>query len=321
MPAPSAAPATNTCATAATSAARPPWSRPAASSASSPRTPSPTTTRSTAAPSSRRATRCASTPRGSPRSGRSSTPRASPATTRPTAPSATVGPACSTKNGSRDHVARQHRSRTSTAPTTPPSLLRDRQHPGELDRDQRVAVTLGTLAPYANFADRPHRRNRRRRHRQDRPRVARRDHLDRRPGRAGAASTTARPKPKSAYKRPARFTCWSNRTIPSCGSSSWPPPSTAQPGEEVEFTLRFDNVGDRVIGNVTIIDSLTTRLEYVDGTPEVARSRPSSDPGQRRRLAQAAVGDRRAAQTRRRRRHPVPLQGADDEGLRLSARL
>ena len=37
----------------------------------------------------------------------------------------------------------------------------------------------------------------------------------------------------------------------------------ALPGEEVEFTLRFDNVGDQTIGNVTIVDNLATRLEYV----------------------------------------------------------
>ena len=36
----------------------------------------------------------------------------------------------------------------------------------------------------------------------------------------------------------------------------------AQPGETVDFTLRFDNIGDQTIGNVTILDSLTTRLEY-----------------------------------------------------------
>jgi uncharacterized repeat protein (TIGR01451 family) len=40
----------------------------------------------------------------------------------------------------------------------------------------------------------------------------------------------------------------------------------ALPGEEVEFTLRFDNVGDQVIGNVTIADNLTTRFEYVPGS-------------------------------------------------------
>jgi uncharacterized repeat protein (TIGR01451 family) len=43
----------------------------------------------------------------------------------------------------------------------------------------------------------------------------------------------------------------------------------ALPGEEVEFTLRFDNIGDQVIGNVTIVDNLSTRLEYV---PESAQS-------------------------------------------------
>ncbi len=38
----------------------------------------------------------------------------------------------------------------------------------------------------------------------------------------------------------------------------------ARPGETVEFTLQFENVGDQTIGNVTVIDNLTTRLEYVE---------------------------------------------------------
>lgn len=42
----------------------------------------------------------------------------------------------------------------------------------------------------------------------------------------------------------------------------------AEPGEEVFFTIRFDNVGNQVIGNVTIIDNLTTRLQYVDGSAQ-----------------------------------------------------
>lgn len=44
--------------------------------------------------------------------------------------------------------------------------------------------------------------------------------------------------------------------------------SNALPGETVDFTLRFDNVGNQVVGNVTIIDNLTTRLEYVPDTAE-----------------------------------------------------
>lgn len=44
---------------------------------------------------------------------------------------------------------------------------------------------------------------------------------------------------------------------------------TAQPGDTVDFTLRFDNVGDQPLGNIVLIDNLTTRLEYV---PDSAQS-------------------------------------------------
>jgi uncharacterized repeat protein (TIGR01451 family) len=40
----------------------------------------------------------------------------------------------------------------------------------------------------------------------------------------------------------------------------------AQPGDEIEFTLRFDNIGDQTIDNVTVADNLTTRFEYVSGS-------------------------------------------------------
>ena len=46
----------------------------------------------------------------------------------------------------------------------------------------------------------------------------------------------------------------------------------AQPGDEIEFTLRFDNVGDQLLGNVTIVDNLTTRLVYLPGTAECSRN-------------------------------------------------
>ncbi len=43
---------------------------------------------------------------------------------------------------------------------------------------------------------------------------------------------------------------------------------TALPGDEIEFTIRFDNVGNESIGNVTIMDNLTTRLEYIPDSAE-----------------------------------------------------
>ena len=44
----------------------------------------------------------------------------------------------------------------------------------------------------------------------------------------------------------------------------------AEPGDEVSFTIRFDNVGNQPIGSVQIVDSLTTRLEYVPNSASAA---------------------------------------------------
>lgn len=55
----------------------------------------------------------------------------------------------------------------------------------------------------------------------------------------------------------------------------------ALPGETVDFTLRYDNVGVEPIGNVVIIDNLSTRLEYVAETQESDRdARFESIPNQ-----------------------------------------
>ena len=43
---------------------------------------------------------------------------------------------------------------------------------------------------------------------------------------------------------------------------------SAQPGDRVEFTIRFDNLGNKPIGNVTILDNLATRLELISGTAQ-----------------------------------------------------
>jgi len=43
---------------------------------------------------------------------------------------------------------------------------------------------------------------------------------------------------------------------------------SAQPGEFVDFTLRFDNMGDQPLGNIVLADNLTTRLEYVPNSAQ-----------------------------------------------------
>ena len=70
----------------------------------------------------------------------------------------------------------------------------------------------------------------------------------------------------------------------------------ALPGEEVEFTLRFDNIGDQVIGNVTIIDNLTTRLEYVPDTAQEHAGGGLLDGAERQGLQHHALGNQGAAQ-------------------------
>jgi uncharacterized repeat protein (TIGR01451 family) len=46
---------------------------------------------------------------------------------------------------------------------------------------------------------------------------------------------------------------------------------TAKPGDIVDFTIRFDNMGDQEIKHVVLVDNLTTRLEYVPGTAQSSR--------------------------------------------------
>jgi uncharacterized repeat protein (TIGR01451 family) len=45
----------------------------------------------------------------------------------------------------------------------------------------------------------------------------------------------------------------------------------AHSGDDIDFTIRFDNTGDQTIRNVTILDSLTPRLEYVPDSAKASR--------------------------------------------------
>lgn len=53
----------------------------------------------------------------------------------------------------------------------------------------------------------------------------------------------------------------------------------AEPGQTVDFTIRFDNVGNQPIRSVTILDNLGARLEYVPGSAQA--SVPASFSAQR----------------------------------------
>lgn len=45
---------------------------------------------------------------------------------------------------------------------------------------------------------------------------------------------------------------------------------SAHPGDEISFTLRIDNIGDAPMNEVTIVDNLTTRLAYIEGSADAS---------------------------------------------------
>jgi uncharacterized repeat protein (TIGR01451 family) len=145
------------------------------------------------------------------------------------------------------------------------SLLRGREHAGELDRERRVALTLGTVAAYANLQT----------IRtgeiigEDIVRIARSSLAAITWSGDQAAQVLLNNQKAQALvseRTPGTIYLLIEPNNPKLRLIKLASTDSAHPGDEVEFTLRFDNVGDRVIGNVTILDSLTTRLEYVEGT-------------------------------------------------------
>ncbi len=44
----------------------------------------------------------------------------------------------------------------------------------------------------------------------------------------------------------------------------------AEPGDTIDFTIRFDNTGDQKINNIVVHDSLTPRLEYVEDSQKTS---------------------------------------------------
>ncbi len=144
----------------------------------------------------------------------------------------------------------------------PPSLLLERQQLGELDGELRVAEFDGTLAPYANLQI---------------IRIGTMSNNEKAlVARASLAAIlwTGDQAPQISIDSKQAQAAVSQRqpgvvyhqmdpTKPRLRLIKLASSESALPGEEIEFTLRFDNIGSQVMGNVTIVDHLTTRLEYL----------------------------------------------------------
>jgi len=144
----------------------------------------------------------------------------------------------------------------------PPSLLRERQQSGELDQELNVAEFDGSLAPYADLQ------------------IIRLGTISNNEkvlvaraslaaitwtGDQGPQVTIDSQQAHAALGQRQAGVVYQQKdpTKPRLRLVKLASAGSAQPGEEIEFTLRFDNIGSQVMGNVTIVDHLTTRLEYV----------------------------------------------------------
>jgi len=79
-----------------------------------------------------------------------------------------------------------------------------------------------------------------------------------------AAENTAVSRIHSVYRVESRYGQANLRLVKVASQAS------AQPGETVDFTLRFDNVGTVPITQLVIVDSLSTRLEYVPDSSQTS---------------------------------------------------
>ena len=155
----------------------------------------------------------------------------------------------------------------------PPSLLGERQRLGELAQEEELREFRGSLAPYADLS------------------IVRAGTISNDEKALVAEATQAaitwssdqavqvtldnrRAQAEVGIKQPGVVYHQDKPNNPKLRLVKLASTGSALPGEEVEFTLRFDNIGDRVIGNVTIVDHLTTRLEYV---PDSAKASVDAD--------------------------------------------
>jgi uncharacterized repeat protein (TIGR01451 family) len=147
----------------------------------------------------------------------------------------------------------------------PANLFRQREKAGELENLQAAADVYSSIGPYANLLI----------VRTGEVSAAEKPRLER--SMQSAITLTGNQAPqvlfgvKAAHaeigvRQPGMIYQTTGPTSPKLRLCKLASSGNALPGEEVEFTLRFDNIGDQLIANVTIADNLTTRFEYVPGS-------------------------------------------------------
>lgn len=98
--------------------------------------------------------------------------------------------------------------------------------------------------------------------------------------------------------------------------------SVASPGDIINFSIRFDNVGDKPIGNLVILDSLTTRLEYIDGSQQCVLSLSSQEsPDNNASPIKFSTAENEAGSTVLRWEADLPLETGDSGVITFRCRV
>ncbi len=98
--------------------------------------------------------------------------------------------------------------------------------------------------------------------------------------------------------------------------------SAANPGDIISFTIRFENIGSKPIGNLVILDSLTTRLEYIDGSQQCILSLASNKtPDKEKNLIKFSTAENDVGSTVLRWESDSPLETADSGVITFRCRV
>lgn len=98
--------------------------------------------------------------------------------------------------------------------------------------------------------------------------------------------------------------------------------SAANPGDIVSFSIRFENIGCKPIGNLVILDSLVSRLEYIDGTQQCILSLASNKtPDKDKNPIKFSTAENEAGSTVLRWESDLPLETADSGVITFRCRV
>ncbi len=98
--------------------------------------------------------------------------------------------------------------------------------------------------------------------------------------------------------------------------------SAASPGDIISFSIRFENIGSKPIGNLVILDSLVSRLEYIDGSQQCVLSLASNKaPDKEKNPIKFSTAENEAGSTVLRWECDLPLETADSGVITFRCRV